>query len=62
MTNQTNISNVIRIARGVSTNNPEVANRLRLLLQAHTSPADVAREAFKQARAERRANNQTRGN
>ena len=56
MTDQHNITNVIRIARGVETNNPEVARRLRRLLVVHTSSRDVAREVFKQARAERRAN------
>ena len=60
MTDNNNITNVIRIARGIETNDPEVARRLRRLLQVHTSPRDVSREVFKQARATRRANNQAR--
>jgi len=55
LTDTNNIRNVIRVARGIETNNPEVARRLRLFLQVHTSPRDVAREVFKQARATRRA-------
>lgn len=60
MTDNNNIRNVIRIARGVSTNDPEMANRIRRVLVVYTSPRDVAREALKQARAERRENNQLR--
>jgi hypothetical protein len=60
MTDKHNITNVIRIARGVSTNDPAIANRSRRVLVVYTSPRDVAREVFKQARAERRANNQAR--
>ena len=62
MTDNNNITNVIRVARGIETNEPrswrniETARRLRLVLQVHTSPRDVAREVFKQARATRRAN------
>ena len=47
-------SKVITIARGVTTNNPAMANALRRWLGATRGGEEVAREIFKQARAERR--------
>ena len=61
MTSQTNIQNVVRIADGVETNDPEAARKLRQWITLHADERDVAREIFRQRRATRRANNQTRG-
>ena len=47
-------SKVITIARGVETNDPGMANALRRWLVATRGGGEVAREIFKQARAERR--------
>ena len=48
-------SKVITIARGVETNDPAMANALRRWLVATRGDGgEVAREIFKQARAERR--------
>ena len=47
-------SKVITIARGVETNDPAMADALRRWLVATRGPEEVAREIFKQARAERR--------
>ena len=47
-------SKVITIARGVETNDPAMANALRRWLVATRGSEEVAREIFKQARAERR--------
>ena len=48
-------SKVITIARGVTTNNPAMANALRRWLVATRGDGgEVAREIFKQARAARR--------
>jgi len=61
MTSQTNIQNVVRIADGVETNDPEAARKLRQILIRYAPQREVAAEIFRQRRATRRANNQTRG-
>ena len=47
-------SKLITISRGVETNDPAMADALRRWLVATRGGEEVAREIFKQARAERR--------
>ena len=55
LTDNNNIRNAVRIAGSVAVRDEERGRRMLVVLIHESSPRDVAREVFKQARATRRA-------